>query len=135
MARSAAAKVQPVPTIGTQIDVLFQTREEIRALNKQIDELKNRKAEIEGSLMDALDAQGIDKSSGAVATASISSTVVPQVEDWDKFYRFIQRNKAMYLLERRPAAAPYRELLEQRQGRVVPGVVSFAKRTINLRKR
>ncbi len=129
------AKKTTKQTIGDLIDNLFELREDIRAQNKIIDGLKGEKAEIEAQLMERLDAQGIDKSAGEVATVSISENIVPNVEDWDSFYKFISRYKRFDLLERRAAAAPFRELLEDRRGKPIPGVQSYPKRTLNLRKR
>lgn len=139
MPRMATARSTPLadatPSIGGLIDKLFEIREQTRALNKQAEELKVQKDDYEARLLAALDAQGVTQSRGEVATATVSEAEVPQVEDWDKFYAFIARNKAFYMLERRPAAGPYREAMQLRKGRAIPGVKSFTKRTISLRTR
>lgn len=138
MAKTATARVEPfdaTPSIGALIDDLHATREKIRGLNKEVEALNSQKANLETRLIEALDAQGVTQSRGASATASISETIIPQVKDWDRFYAFIARNKAYYMLERRPAAAAYREALELRKNRPIPGVESFTKRTISLRSR
>ena len=135
MARNAAVRNDPVPTIGDQIDRLYELREEIRALTKKADELKAEKAKLEASLIEQMEDQGVDRISGTLATVSIGESDVPQVEDWDKFHKFIRRNNAFYLLESRAAAAPYRELIASRGKRPVPGVVTFTKCTLGLRKR
>jgi predicted metal-binding protein len=83
--------------------------------------------------MARLEAEGIDGARGKLASVGINESIVPTVEDWDEFYRFIHRNKGYHLLERRAAAGAYRELLEQRKGKPVPGVVPFKKRTLSLR--
>lgn len=123
------------PTVGALIDELYELREQLRMLNKQAKEVGEARDAIEKRLMEAMDAQGVEQSRGAQATATISETVEPQVEDWESYYRFIRRNNAFYLLQRRPAAAPYREMLAQRNGKPIPGVQSFIKRSVNLRTR
>jgi len=137
MARNATAAkaADTTPALGTLIDNLNSIRERRRELDKKLKAVAEEYKAVEADLLAALDAQGIEQSRGSSATATISENVVPQVEDWEKFHRFLLRNKALYLLERRAAAAAYREMLEQRKGRAIPGVVSFTKRTINLRSR
>lgn len=126
---------ESTPAMGEIIDRLYYIREDMKALNKELDELKAERDQLTQQAIEMMDAQGTDQTRSDLATASITETVVPQVEDWDKFYNFINRNKAFYLLERRPASAAYRDLLESRKGRAIPGVSSFTKRNISLRTR
>ena len=120
-------------TQGQLIDQLFELRERIRELDRQSQALKDEKQILEDTLLKDLDAQGVQSVSGRKATASISENIVPSIEDWDSFHAFIRRNNAFYLLQRRANAAPYRELMEQRHGKKIPGVTSVTLRTLNLR--
>lgn len=126
---------QGTPAVGSLINKLMDIRESMKPLNAQIARLKEEKEETELKLIEMMDALGTDQTRNDVATASISDTVVPQVEDWDRFYRWIHRNKAYYMLERRPASVAFRETLEQRKNKPIPGVQSYTRRTINLRTR
>jgi len=129
------ANTKKTKALDTLIDDIFDIRNEVRALNKQVDELKAQKEGMELSLIEMMDAVGTDQSRSSVATATITETVVPQVTDWDAFWRYIMRNKATYLVERRAAAVAFRETLEQRKGRPIPGVSSFTKRSVGIRVR
>jgi len=129
------ANTKKTKALDTLIDDIFDIRNEIKALNKQVDELKAQKEGMELSLIEMMDAVGTDQSRSSVATATITETVVPQVTDWDAFWRYIMRNKATYLVERRAAAVAFRETLEQRKGRPIPGVSSFTKRSVGIRVR
>jgi len=129
------ANAKKTKALDTMIDDIFDIRNEIKALNKQVDGLKAQKEEMELKLMEMMDAVGTDQSRSSVATATITETVVPQVTDWDAFWKFIMRNKATYLVERRAAAVAFRETLEQRKGRPIPGVSSFTKRSVGIRVR
>ena len=120
-------------TQGQLIDKLYELREQIRELDRQSQALKDEKSAIEDTLLKELDAQGVQSVSGRKATASISENLVPSVEDWDSFHAFIRKNNAFYLLQRRANPAPYRELMEQRRGRKIPGVTTVTLRTLNLR--
>jgi hypothetical protein len=122
------------PAVGALIDELYAKREQIRKLTKQVDALKSERDDLELRLLEAMDAQVVTMSRSDSATASISEIIRPVVENWDGFYNWIHRNKAYYMLERRPAAAAYRELMETRK-RPVPGVSQFVQRSVLLRTR
>lgn len=120
-------------SVNKLITTLYKKREALTAINKKVKVLEEERDEIAERLIAALDAQGIEQSRvKGLATATISESIVPQVEDWDKYWAFIGKHKAFYLLERRPAVVAYRELLETRKGRKIPGVTSFKRRTIRL---
>lgn len=118
--------------VGKLITELYKVREEIREINRGIKELELDKADLEERLIAAMDIQGTELSRNTIATASITEVIVPQVEDWDRYHRFILKNKALHLLDRRPAVVAFRELLIVRKGRPIPGVTSFKKRTVRL---
>lgn len=119
-------------TIGAKIDRLFELREEQRALEKKVDEIKESRNALEQDLLVQMQAEGVSKSTGKCATAAISTSIKPQVEDWDRFYGFIHRHKYFHLLERRPSVTGCRELFETK-GKI-PGVVPFSVNTIRLNK-
>lgn len=122
-------------SIGKQIDALHQVREEMRGLNAQLKVLQQSKDELEAGLLASLEAQGLEQSRGAIATVTISKTIVPNVHDWDAFHSFIRENDAFYLLDRRASAPSFRELLEARDGIPIPGVEPYEKTSISLRTR
>lgn len=112
---------------------LADLRKEMRDLEKQKTALGKKAEEIEKELIAELDAMGTDMSRfpDAGITVSISEQVVPQVVDWDKLERWIYRNHALYLLQRRPSVTAFRELMEARK-RPIPGLEAFTKRKINI---
>ena len=118
-------------SIGSKIDAMFKIREKIRVLEGEIKELTAEKDEIEATLLEQMDAEGITKSSGGKASVTVSENIKPSVEDWDAFYKYIHRMKMYHLLERRPSVTGCRELFEKR-GKI-PGVVPFVKRQITMR--
>jgi hypothetical protein len=122
------------PSLGALNDALWNIREQQRKLQKQLDGLAQEREDLERRLLDAMDAQGTDQSRGTHATATISESIKPQVENWDEFWAFIRRTNSFFLLERRPAAIAYRETMERRR-KPIPGVKSFVKRSITLRTR
>jgi hypothetical protein len=120
--------------IGKLIDDHYRTRERRLTAEKAIEELKKIEAELAEMIMNALDDAGLSKATGGLATAAVVEGLVASVEDWDEFYKYIQRNKAYHLLERRVANDAYREELDNRKGINLPGVVPFIRRKISLTK-
>ena len=131
MATGKIVKKGPAP-LGLQIDALFKIREELRA-NQEIEKkIQARISEAELVLMETMEQQGVDKSTGKLATVSISETVTGNVTDWDAFWTYVYKNKFGHLLQRRISDVAIREIFETK--RQVPGVEPFTKRKLNLRK-
>ncbi len=121
----------PVPTSDI-IAQLAEVRDERRRIGERDKELTEKWRALEMELIVRLDEQGMLKASTGVGTASITETVVPQVTDWDKVFEHIQETGDFYLLQKRPAAAAFREL--HSSGEVIPGIDAYTKRSISLRK-
>jgi len=128
--RTATAKP---PSLGALIDQMWGLRDKKRELEASIKDLDGQIANIESSLMEQMAEQGVDKMSGVLATVSISTNTVAQVEDWDAFLAYVYKKKYGHLLQRRVSDPAYRELLEQ--GQKIPGVTPFSKQRLNLRAR
>lgn len=120
------------PPIGLQIDALYVLKQK---LAKHQEAEKVIQAEIsvaETALMELMEAQHVDKSTGKTATVSISETLTGNVVDWDAFWAYIFKTKQSQLLQRRISDPAVRELFETK-GKV-PGVEPFTKKRLNVRK-
>lgn len=122
---------QPQPT-GAIIDAYFTLREARRELEAKSKELKDQMDAIEATLLERFDKEEMTLGRGKLASASVTYQTQPNITDWEAFTEYLLKNEAVYLLQRRVAAAAYRELLEA--GEEVPGVVPFTQRSISLRK-
>lgn len=120
-------------TLGSLTDKMHVLRENKRGLEEQVKKIEEEYRELEMKLIELLDDQGTDRGAGKTATCTVSESIVPQVTDWDAFYKYIQRNKYWHLLERRPSVTGCRELFETKG--VIPGVEKFKRRRINLRSK
>lgn len=132
--RPSKAKAAPAAkplTLGKRVDLMWELREKRRALDAESKRLDEEYKAIEQSVIEELKNQGSTRTDGVKATASLSTIVVPQVDDWEAFHKYILRNKYLHLLERRAAAAACRELFEHKGS--IPGVTPFPKEGINLR--
>lgn len=121
----------PKLTLAQLGDKMFDVRELKREYEDKIKVLDEEYKNLETQLMESMDEQGITKGDGKQANFTISENVVPQVDNWDEFYRYIHRNKYWHLLERRPSVTGCRELFDTKGA--IPGVQKFTRRRINLR--
>jgi len=119
-------------TLAQTAERLREVKEQITALNKEASALTVEKQELEANLMQLMDDAETDQVRvKGIGTFSVRETIVPTVTDWDAFYKFMLENNALFMLERRASAAPFRDYLELHE-KAPPGVESFTKRTIGL---
>ena len=114
------------------IDKLFLLRETKRGLENQIKEVNIEIADLNDSLISKYDEIGTVTARGNYASATITESVVPTIDDWSLVQKYIMDNDALYLVHRRVSSGPWKELLDT--GESVPGIVPFTKRSISLRK-
>lgn len=115
--------------IGAKIDL----RQKLKAQKEQLDaKVKDKEAEIdqvERALYEQMEKEGTTNGGGKTATVSIVESIVPNVKDWDAFYKYIKRLNYFHLLERRASVSGCRELFETKGA--IPGVEPFTKRRLN----
>lgn len=99
-----------------------------KRLELEAEDIAKDIAKVEDEIMKAMDAEGIVESKSVVGKVTLSESVYPQVQQWEAFAEFILDNRALHLLERRPAVLAYRELLSL--GKPVPGILPFTKRKL-----
>ena len=128
----APAKTEiKIKTVGALIDEMSSIRERRRAIAAEDSELEKTYKALDEELIAAMDAQGTTKSTGAKASASISEVVVANKLDWMAFMAWMARTKNFQLVQQRVSDPAYREL--RTQGKKIPGLEDFTKRSINLR--
>jgi len=118
-------------TIKTLIDEKLALMEEKKDHDSASRALKERIEEKDHEIMAALEDAGIDQARAGDTTVFIQHTTVPQVTDWDAFFEFIYTNRALHLLERRPAVRSWREEFDG--GNLLPGTEPFEKITLGKR--
>lgn len=118
-------------TLGSDIDNMYQLREDKRMAELKVKEFDAKISEAEQSIMERLEASGLDSAKGKSASVSITTATVANVEDWEAFHAYIGKNKFFHLLQKRVSEPAYRELLDM--GKKVPGVTPFNKKKLNLR--
>jgi hypothetical protein len=123
-------------SIGSLIDEMHDIRERRRELAKEEKQLGQEYEVLQASLISSLEATGMTSGASDIASAAIKSTNVANVQDWEVFQKWLRKTNRLYMLERRPAQAAFREYIENSRGhKPPPGVVTFEKTTISLRNK
>lgn len=120
-------------SIGHAIDKLYDLREEKRRLEAELKKVRQLMEEEEINIFELFKQQDVTMSGGSRATCSVTETVVPVVDDYDKLQEHLLATGDLHLLERRVSSRAYREMLEA--GEDVPGVRPFTKRALSLRSK
>lgn len=131
--QSLESEQKQPPTTAEIIAKLLDVRRERRRISARDKELIAEFRALESTLLVRLDEQGVEKASTTAGTATITETVLPQVTDWDAFYEWMTENDSLHLLQKRPAAAAFRELTDS--GETIKGVVPYTQRAIGLREK
>lgn len=100
--------------LGTAIDKLWKLKETQKIADAKAKDAADAFKAFEAEVIDLLKGQGARKSTGKLANFSIKPSIVPVISNWDLFYPYIYKNKAGYLLERRPSVTACRELFESK---------------------
>lgn len=118
--------------LGNIVDDIYAIRSQRLELEQQVTELKQRQQALESEFAEKAAEQNITSARGHYASASVSETTLPAVNDWDAFYDFIKDHNYFHLLEKRPSVGGCRELFEKEVD--IPGVEPFTKIKVNTQR-
>lgn len=97
--------------LGKMIDQLNAIREKKRKLAEQVKVVEDEFNALQAQIIERMGVEGMNKGTGSTATVSLSPTIVADIEDWDKFYALIAKQKRFDLLHRRVSDPSFREVL------------------------
>ena len=109
---------------------LKSIKAQISELNERLNDLKRAKTNLEATIIDDMKHDKLSLARTDFGTVSITETDVASVKDWPAFEEYIYENKALYLLQRRPADVAYRDEIATKGH--IPGVETFTKVNLSL---
>ena len=118
---------------GGLINAYINLKARRSRVSKQYDELGEQMETIQNKLLAIMNKQGVDRIIAHGRTVSKTSLKVPSVKDWDALGKYIIEGNRLYLLQRRMSSDSYRDELEAREGKLIPGVETFEKKGISIR--
>lgn len=119
-------------TLGQAIDSLYEARAERLAKAKEVKDLQTKEATAKAQVLVLLRESGLEKASGKLATAGITTEDIPHVKDWDAIFEYIKDNDRFDLVQRRIGVVAWRDLW--RDGVLVPGTEAAVDVDISLTK-
>ena len=132
MPRKPAPAFVPPSTLGACADMLYETRKTRLLENTNVKELENREKILKDHIIATLPAT----ETGAVglkAVAMVETKIVPTINDWDTFSKWIVKKKRLDLLQRRLSEDAIKSLWDE--GIEIPGVTQFRTFTLSVTKR
>lgn len=133
MASAKLKQVSPAPTIGSLIDLMKTIAVQRSELSAKDKTLAEQQKSLEQQIIEAMDKQETRVGEGKIAKASIVESEEPQVENWEEFLAWAQRNKCVNTLVQRRVSAPAWREMRALKKKEIPGIGVFHKRSLNLR--
>lgn len=123
----------PFPkTLGACADKLYKLRQKRLEQQKKVQEIEKEEKALKAHIIETLPKSKASGISGKVARVSVITKKIPQVKDWETFYKHVKRTGNFELLQRRVSDAAVKERWED--GKKVPGVDHFNAVTISINK-
>lgn len=118
--------------VSKLIDKLWVMKLVISADEKKLKAKKEKYNEGKDKIINEFSKDKIQGLKGSLAQVSIIKTDIPIIEDQNKFFKYVFRNKAVDLLKNGISTKAYRERIEA--GKKIPGVSNFCKITLRVSK-
>jgi hypothetical protein len=118
--------------LGACADRLFTVRQQRLEIQKQVDLLQSEESAIKEHIINTLPKSEASGVAGKLARVTVVSKQVPQVKDWDAFYKHVKKSGDFDLLQRRLTDSAIKERWEA--GKEVPGVEHFNAISVSINK-
>ena len=126
-------KLNNIPNLDDKMNMLNDTRQQLKTLQAQEKTLKDTQNYLEAEIAADMAKQGLTRTGNDVCTISLKTETVPTVEDWDLLHQHIIDTGRFELLQKRMSATAYRELIAMEPS--VPGVRSTELTKVNFRSK
>lgn len=112
-------------TVGECLAKLAKLQNTVDKINLKLAPLEKEESALREHMIQNFKKDKLDGARGSGRSLSITSTEVPVLKDWKKFFRFASKKGNDDLLARSVHSTAWRERVEA--GRAVPGVESFTR--------
>lgn len=132
MATTVKPKYKFPKEMGKCADMLYEMRNKRLELGKVITEQEDEEKALKEHIILNLPKSEASGVAGKLARVTVITKDVPQVKDWDLFYKYITKNKAFDLLNR----AVNKKAVEERweANKKVGGVEAFQAVSVSINK-
>lgn len=124
--------------VSRMVKAYVKLRDARTALKREFEEqdsaLKAKMEMLDGEFLRLLETTQVESMKTEFGTIYRTEDVIPQAEDWAKFYAYVRENDAFEALEKRITKKHVKEFMEQHDGALPPGVRVFRKFVVNVRR-
>lgn len=118
--------------LGACADRLFELRNKRLAEQKKVDEIAAEESALKNHIIDNLPKSEASGVAGKLARVTVVTKQVPQVKDWDAFYKYVKKTGSFDLMQKRLTDAAIKERWEA--GKEVSGVEHFDAVSVSINK-
>lgn len=118
--------------MGACADKLYELRTKRLSIQKLVDEISEEESALKNHIINNLPKSEASGVAGKLARVTVVTKEIPQVKDWDTFYKYVKKTGSFDLMQRRLADVAVKE--RWNNGKEVPGVEHFTAVTISMNK-
>lgn len=119
-------------TMGACADRLYELRQKRLEMQKEVDKIAAEEAALKEHIINTLPKSEASGVAGKLARVTVITKVVPQVKDWDAFYKYVKKTGEFDLMQRRINDGAIKERWEA--GKEIPGVEHFNTVSVSINK-
>lgn len=119
-------------TLGACADKIYELRDKRLAAQKLVDAIETEEKALKEHVINTLPKSEATGVAGKLARATVVTKKVPQVEDWEAFYKHVKKTGDFDLLSRSLGKAAIEARWEAKK--VVPGVKAFNAVSLSITK-
>lgn len=118
--------------LGACADKLFELRNKRLEMQKAVDAVAAEESALKNHIIENLPKSEASGVAGKLARVTVVTKQVPQVKDWDAFYKYVKKTGSFDLMQKRLTDAAIKERWEA--GKEVPGVEHFNAVSVSINK-
>jgi len=119
-------------TLGACADKIYELRDKRLVAQKLVDAIEAEEKALKEHVINTLPKSEATGVAGKMARATVVTKKVPQVEDWEAFYKHIKKTGDFDLLNRAVSKSAVESRWEAKK--VIPGVKAFTAVTLSITK-
>lgn len=118
--------------MGACADRLYELRQKRLEEQKKVDAIEAEEKALKEHIIQNLPKSEASGVAGKLARVTVVTKEIPQVEDWDAFYKYVKKTGNFDLMQRRLTDAAVKERWEA--GKEIPGVKHFQAVSVSINK-
>jgi hypothetical protein len=119
-------------TMGACADRLYELRQKRLEMQKEVGKIEAEEKALKEHIIQNLPKSEASGIAGKLARVTVITKVVPQVKDWDAFYKYVKKTGQFDLMQRRINDGAIKERWEA--GKEIPGVEHFNAVSVSINK-